>query len=393
MQQEKKLIASAGGTQVEDLERAFIDFNRASNSLSEIYQNLERQVAHLNTELETTRDDRAYQYQEKERLAARLQNLLDVLPAGIVVLDRNGVITEHNPAAAKLLGEKLSGKTWRNIVERCFRPRWDDGHDVTLKDGRCVNISTQSLEAEVGQLILIKEVTETKQLQQQLDRMKRLSAMGEMASSLAHQIRTPLSTALLYASNLRRKNLEQELSERFVGKLMGRLQHLESLVDDMLLFARGGGFDAKPYAFDRLLEEFKESTEVQCRQHGVNLTIANLAGNTSVNINRHAIVSTLQNLLNNAIQASSIPIDIVVTLRDEDEGHLQIVFCDDGPGIASEIQDKIFEPFYTTRDQGTGLGLTVADAVVRSHSGKISLQSEPGRGTSFIITLPLSDSK
>ena len=388
MLQEKHLRTLQGATDARELEQAFLDFSQASDSLSEIYQNLEQQVANLNTELLATRNERAYQYKEKERIAGRLQSLLDVLPAGIVVLDCNGVITEHNPAAKDLLGDALIGEAWRDVVECRFCPRWDDGHDVTLKDGRCVNLSTQSLEGEVGQIILIKEVTETKQLQQQLDRMKRLSAMGEMASSLAHQIRTPLSTALLYSSNLRRPNLEDNLKDRFVGKLMNRLQHLESLVDDMLLFARGGGFDAKPCDFSLLLEEFRESVEVELAQKRASLVLQNKTVNSMVNVNRHALISTLQNLLTNAIQASEHPLNILITLDTKDE-YLCITFSDDGPGIEKNVQDKIFEPFYTTRDQGTGLGLTVADAVIRSHGGKISLQSEPGKGTSFIITLPI----
>ena len=186
-----------------DLQQAFSSFGEASSQLSEVYITLERQVAVLSAELVALRDERAEQNKENEHIARRLQGLLEVLPAGLVVLDKNGIIEEHNPAAVDLLGSPLQGETWRSVVERSFRPQWDDGHDITLIDNRCVNISTQSLEAEAGQIVLIKEVTETKHLQLQLDRLKRLSAMGDMASSLAHQIRTPLSTALLYSSHLR----------------------------------------------------------------------------------------------------------------------------------------------------------------------------------------------
>ena len=117
-----------------------------------------------------------------------------------------------------------------------------------------------------GQLILLKEVTETRQLQQQLGRLKRVSAMGEMASSLAHQIRTPLSSALLYASNIQHSMLDTSRRKRFTGKLIERLQHLEKLVEDMLLFARGGNFDAKQQALDGLLQQFHDSVDTLLAQ-------------------------------------------------------------------------------------------------------------------------------
>ncbi len=386
---QEQSVTDVEENQSNDLQQAFISFNQASNNLTEIYQNLQRQVSVLSSELVAVRDEQAYQYEEKERIARRLQNLLKVLPAGIIVLDKNGVIQEHNPAAVDLLGDPLLGETWRSIVDRAFSPRWDDGHDITLIDNKCVNISTQSFEGEEGQIILIKEVTDTKHLQQQLDRLKRLSAMGDMASSLAHQVRTPLSTALLYASHLSNTNLDKALQTRFVNKLMSRLQHMESLVEDMLLFARGGNFDSRPLVFTEVLKEFTESVAPQLQQTGAKLGLKNNAETAVVDINRHAILSTFQNLLNNAIQASDQAVNLDITVEQADEQTIEINFSDNGPGIKEDIQEKIFEPFYTTRSEGTGLGLTVAEAVIRSHGGQIKLESKPGEGTCFRIRLPL----
>lgn len=372
-----------------ELQQAFSDFNAISNHLSDVYTNLEKQVDALNSELGLAREHGAEQYEEKEKIARRLQNLLKVLPAGIIVLDKDGAIKEHNPAAENLFGDSLNGNSWRSIVERSFSPRWDDGHDVTLKDGRCVNISTQALEDESGQLILVKEVSETKRLQQQLDRLKRLSAMGDMASSLAHQIRTPLSTALLYASHLRRVDLDEERQTRFVNKLMGRLQHLESLIEDMLMFARGGRFDSKPVAVDLLLIEFSESVESHIKQTGTMLDIDNKSNGNILDINCNAIISVFQNLLNNAIYASENIITIKLSVEMINDNYLEFRFADNGPGIETELHEKIFEPFYTTHEEGTGLGLTVAEAVIRAHGGNIKLESTIGKGSCFRICLPV----
>ncbi|MFQ5660107.1 MAG: PAS domain-containing sensor histidine kinase [Gammaproteobacteria bacterium] len=388
---QQQLVSDIEREQSAELEQAFNNFNQASSHLTEVYLNLERQVSVLSSELVSVRDERTHQYEEKERIAGRLQDLLKVLPAGIVVLDKDGIIQEHNPAAADLLGKPLLRETWCSIVARVFSPRWDDGHDITLIDGRCVNISTQSLEGEAGQIVLIKEVTETRQLQQQLDRLKRLSAMGDMASSLAHQIRTPLSSALLYAAHLRNTNLGEALQTRFVNKLMGRLQHLESLVEDMLLFARGGRFDSKPRAVQQLVKEFAESVEPQLEQTGAKLIVTDHAADAVIDINSNAIISTFQNLLTNAIQAGKHPITMNLRILRSDAETLEITFSDDGPGIDEAIQNRIFEPFYTTHSEGTGLGLTVAEAVIRAHGGQIRLESQTGKGATFRINLPIID--
>ncbi len=176
---------------------------------------------------------------EKERLANRLQSLLDLLPGGVIVIDAHGVVREANPAALGLLGEPLVGMLWREVIARCFAPREDDGHEISLRDGRRLSIATRSLNGEPGQLILLNDLTDTRRLQEQLARHERLSALGRMVASLAHQIRTPLSAALLYAGHLSEQALPTDQQQRFAGRLKERLHELEHQVRDMLVFARG----------------------------------------------------------------------------------------------------------------------------------------------------------
>src|SRR3990167_8136157 len=120
-----------------------------------------------------------------------------------------------------------------------FAPREDDGHEISLKDGRRLAMATRSLNGEPGQLILLTDLTETRRLQEQLSRHERLSALGRMVASLAHQIRTPLSAALLYASHLTEQVLPVDQQQRFASRLKERLHELEHQVRDMLVFARG----------------------------------------------------------------------------------------------------------------------------------------------------------
>ncbi len=164
---------------------------------------------------------------------------------------------------------------------------------------------------------------------------------------------------------------------------------METIVEDMLLFARGGSFDLKPVLLTELLKDFLDSVESQLEQTATRLVVTNQAESAVVNVNKHALVSSLQNLLNNAIQASEHDLVVNISLTQVSEQKLEINFADNGPGIDESVRDKIFEPFYTTRSEGTGLGLAVAEAVIRSHGGKIKLSAPSGKGTCFQITLPL----
>ena len=140
---------------VEQLTAAFVEFEDASKALSGFYQGLEEQVALLTRELEHSRSQQLRELTEKERLASRLENLLDALPGGIVVLDQHGLIQEFNPVADDLLGPLHTADAWADVVDRAFAPQWDDGHDVSLSDGRRVNIATQALSGEPGQILLL----------------------------------------------------------------------------------------------------------------------------------------------------------------------------------------------------------------------------------------------
>lgn len=230
---------TAEATSRAGLEQAFALFNQMSSQLSESYSLLEERVTELKGQLALVSAQRMEELAEKERLANRLQSLLDLLPGGVIVIDAHGVVREANPAALGLLGEPLVGMLWREVIARCFAPREDDGHEISLRDGRRLSIATRSLNGEPGQLILLNDLTDTRRLQEQLARHERLSALGRMVASLAHQIRTPLSAALLYAGHLSEQALPTDQQQRFAGRLKERLHELEHQVRDMLVFARG----------------------------------------------------------------------------------------------------------------------------------------------------------
>lgn len=374
---------------IETLEQAFQHFNEVSSSLSGFYEGLEQQVSVLSNELAQARSQKNHEYEERERVSNRLKNLLRALPGGVVVIDGQGVVQECNPAAIELLGTPLVGELWRKVVERAFKPQWDDGHDVSLHDGRYVNISTQSLDSEPGQILLITDVTETRQLQEQISGLKRASAMGEMAATLAHQIRTPLSSALLYISNLGMNNLDVDRRKRFTQKTMSSLQHLETLVEEMLLFARGERLSASPTDIEAVITDFIAQQNDELENCRLNITFNNQVSNVQVNLSCDAFKSAMQNLLNNACQAAGATININIDLQKNKSNQIELKITDDGPGIPDTIKTRIFEPFITTRINGTGLGLAVVDAVIRAHKGTVTVADAPEKGTCFTIYLPV----
>ncbi|MHC8371017.1 sensor histidine kinase [Pseudomonas sp. MDT1-85] len=368
------------------LEQAFALFNQMSSQLTDSYSMLEARVTELKGELAVVSAQRMQELAEKERLANRLQNLLDLLPGGVIVIDAQGIVREANPAASELLGLPLEGELWRHVIARCFAPREDDGHEISLKDGRRLSIATRSLDAEPGQLVLLNDLTETRHLQDQLARHERLSSLGRMVASLAHQIRTPLSAALLYASHLTEQELPVETQQRFAGRLKERLHELEHQVRDMLVFARG----ELPLT-DRLTPKMlMQSLQAAALTHVQDLPIRWQCDSHAGELlcNRDTLVGAILNLIENAVQASSGDVRLKVHLYTRGN-NLRLCVSDSGSGIDTKVLARLGEPFFTTKTTGTGLGLTVVKAVARAHQGELQLRSRPGRGTCAQVVLPL----
>jgi two-component system sensor histidine kinase FlrB len=240
--------------------------------------------------------------------------------------------------------------------------------------------------------MLIHDVTAAHRMQAELERSQRLAAMGEMAASLAHQLRTPLAAALLHTGNLGQPGLSDELRARFSDKASGQLRRLERLIQDVLLFARGESLGRDVIVAGELLAEAAQTVEPLMREHGLVFSLADACADAIIVGSRKALFGALVNLLENAMQAT--PPGGKICLSGNRRGDLLAIGVrDSGPGIARETQARIFEPFFTTKGQGTGLGLAIALGVARAHGGSIDLVSEPGAGAEFVITLPTASAE
>ncbi|HDZ55809.1 MAG TPA: PAS domain-containing protein [Pseudomonas xinjiangensis] len=384
----------AGSQETSEQQRARLDqtyalFGRVSGQLSESQALLEQQVESLKTELADVSAQRTREIAEKARLGGRLQNLLDLLPGGVVVLDGRGMVREANPAARDLLGEPIEGMLWRDLIRERFAPREDDYHEVSLRSGRRVSMATRSLVGEPGQLILITDLTETRQLQTQLARHERLSALGRMVASLAHQIRTPLSTALLYASHLNDPTLAESNRRRFSERLKDRLEAIEHQVRDMLVFAKGELPLNDTISFADLFASLRQQAEPLLEQAGAECRWDNRCpARIVLQCNRETLLGAVTNLLENAIQAGAPAPRLKICARLV-ENQLSLNVVDLGTGMTAEQLARIGEPFHTTRAQGTGLGVSVVKSVARAHGGAFYMRSKAGWGTCAELLLPV----
>ena len=325
-----------------------------------------------------------------KKQASRLSHLLQVMPAGVIVIDGQGIVRQANGQAKSLLGEPLEGQLWRTIIARSFKPRADDGHEVSLIDGRRVKLSITPLDNEPGQLILLTDLTETRQVQARVSHMQRLSALGKMVASLAHQIRTPLSAAMLYAANMKRKGLGEAATADFAGKLTDRLKELESQVNDMLLFAKSGEDQVVSVLTPAQLEDaIVPVAETMTRQAGVNLSVSGFSADATLTGNLTALQGALLNLVHNACQVSEAGGTVYVNAVCSGE-HIAVSVIDEGPGVPAAVRQKIFEPFFTTKTHGTGLGLAVVKSVVNAHKGRLGVTNLEGQGACFTMTLPVT---
>ena len=361
-------------------------FNQMSRQITDSYRTLESRVNQLWGELTQETQQRQQELEEKEQLADRLSTLLKALPAGVVVLDERGVVSQCNPAALALLGEPLDGERWIDVINRCFAPRSDDGHEVSLKDGRRVSIEIRTMENQPGQLILLTDLTETRQLQSQLAHAQRLSAMGKMVASLAHQIRTPLSAAILYGGHLGQPDCDEEMRQRCASKLMSRLSHLEHQVRDMLIFARGETRLAEELPVETLSGALEAAVEGLNLEAGISVSVTNeIHKACSLMCNRDALVGACTNLVNNSLEAGATEVTLHLTTSTDGLG---IRVQDNGPGFEPKQAQKMMEAFYTTKSHGTGLGLAVVQAVVKAHQGEFSIQSAGQSGAVARMQLP-----
>lgn len=367
---------------VEHLHDAFEIFSHQSGLLEASYRDLQDTVEALTRQLRHEQSQKLQELLKKEKLGRRMAELLETLPGAILVLDGSGVVRQQNSKASELLNQPLIGSSWASIISREIADGGGEDGNIKLRDGRWLSLSRRPLQYESGEVLLLSDITDSRRFSELRQRNERLSAIGEMTAEFAHQVRTPLASAMLYAGQLDTVDPRQA---RIASKILLGLSDLKRMVNDMLGFAAGARADQEQVNVQSLFDEVAESIDGQLRSNST-LRISVSDQSLTVSANKDALKGALLNLVSNADQASNSGASILLHGHRCDDS-IQLCVTDDGPGIPEAVQPRLFDAFFTTRPQGTGLGLSVVKAVVAAHDGEV-LVSTSERGSIFTIQIP-----
>ena len=361
------------------------NLSEAESALRQGYRELSGHVAKLSSELEAARLARRKENRERENLLNRFATMLDALPGGVIILDSKDAITEANPQARALLGEPLEGQSWATIEER---GRFNPQGSFEIR-GRRLNISTCPLPGGEETIVLVSDITAQHTLQRELGRKTRLSSLGEMAARLAHQIRTPLSSTVLYVDQLS-KDIDHVKRDRICTALKAQLSQTESLITSMLGFVRGGSLLClEPTNVKSVVEEALSSCDGILEASAAEITANKINPGLTILAAPTELSSVIANVIQNAIQVCEARPAIEVWAGAINQHMMLIRVSDNGPGIPSDVIDQVFDPFFTTRAAGTGLGLAVLASVVQRHGGTVHAANRESGGAQFTILLPV----
>jgi PAS domain S-box-containing protein len=398
------------------LEEAFTDsyilFNETTRKYMEAYKQLEEQFEYLNVKLEETNEDLRQSLEEKDRVSNHLNNILESMSGGVLVINLEGNITIFNQAA-----ETITGLSHGEVVDRPYEdciglyggPEASVLH--TLKSGESLSNQEKELKRTDGRAIplgfstslvldtegnvlgaveVFNDLTEVKRLEAELQRVHTLAALGEMAATMAHEIRNPLGGIAGFAALLERDLDVQDPRRRLVHKITEGVGRLNRIVSSLLTYTRPLRLNIHPVDFVSLVEEATAFLEIDLGRTRDDIAINRHYPDTSpiCSIDPEQFQQVILNLLQNATQAMPDGGEVDIEIRAAAEpGAGQTTLCirDQGIGMTEEVQDKLFTPFFTTKEDGTGLGLVTSKKIVEAHGGHIRVESQPGSGTSFFI--------
>ena len=400
----------AGETRL--LLEAFEMFTQASSSLESAFGQLQARAQRLTEELESKNLELERSLREKEEAQNYLRTILERLPCGVFVLDEKGDLALCNPVASdvfeesprkslrpgKQLRASLSPAIRSFIASSVSRDGAQDEVEIPVSRGNRRRILATSgtplndaTGARIGTLHIIRDVTEMKALQEQNKRVERLSAMGEMAVELAHEIRNPLGSIELFASLLV-KELSGD-SRRWAENIGMGIRSLNNIVSNMLHFANPLTPLFSDVDVHEVIKEILKFTDLIMNQRQVWVTEDLGAENSVISADRELLKQMMLNLIFNAMKA--MPSKGSLTVRTQNaqpvtgrRQSLELQIQDTGIGIPPDNLKRIFDPFFTTNKNGNGLGLSVVHQIVERHSGSIHVSSEVNHGTTFTIVFP-----
>ncbi len=341
-----------------------------------------------------------------KRLEALNKHIVENINSGILTLDKAGRITSFNRTAERLTGYYLRDVYQRSIEdifpslmeglpteegdlvsfreERSFRR--SDGNDLFL--GFSVSGAD---DIDVDKIVIFQDLTRMREMEEQLKRDEKLKALGELAAGMAHEIRNPLAS-MSGSIQVLEEGLAADDSDnrRLMDIVLRATARLNDLITDFLVFARPAPSNREvidlKHALDDILDVFKHSPG----SRGVEIS-SEMTDGLFVEADRRQLQQVFWNLFLNGAQSMPGGGRLEITSRTGGESMAEITVSDNGEGVEPDDLERIFDPFFSTRESGTGLGLALVHRVVESHGGSITVRSRRGEGSTFTLTLPLAE--
>lgn len=346
-----------------------------------------------------------------------IRNVVESLRDGLIVLDRDGRVVAWNRAMEtryEIKAQEVLGRPFLNcfpnfkreglaeLLEKLLRGEIEEfaleafEHE-TLRKGRVLlNIKASLLrenQVPAGGALLIEDITERVGLERAARQAEKLAALGTLSTGLAHELNNPIgiisSRIELMLMEAESQNLPAEVRED-LQVLHRHAQRVARIAQGLLSFARQSPGERGPVDLNRVVEETLLLVDRQMTKERIQVSAKFDTTLPPILGDANALQQVVLNLLTNARDAlaSGGEIRIETGRAPGQPGRIRLVVADTGPGIAPGILPKIFDPFFTTKAEGTGLGLSVSYGIIRDHQGTVDVQSEPGRGTTFILTFP-----
>ena len=360
------------------LTKAIESINSVSSTLMQYYQTLEDRVKVLTDEVD-----------QKKQL---LDSILDSIDVGVVFFDKDGVIRLINKASEGLLGVDsgtiVGGTTLHAEINE----------DIVIPErGKPFHALISSSEVSggagsaIGKVLIFKDITRLKRLEAENERNRRLSAMGELVMKIAHEIRNPLGSIELFA-NLLANDLKGTEQVDYARRISNSVRTLVSTLDNMLRFSGEIRPKMEYGCINDIVRETCDEFREVLATGGIEIELSE-DGRYSFHLDKDLMRQALINMVLNAVQAMQDGGKITVRIEREPDqrgrpSYVRIAIRDNGAGMDEETKARLFEPFFSTKDRGTGLGMSITLGIVAAHKGRIDVDSLPGRGTDFIISLP-----
>ena len=359
---------------------------------------------------------------EIRQLQRYLQKLLSCMHDGLLSVDMTGRVVTINPAARHLLdapdGRDLRGRSLpeclgnmsalsRYVAELLQNPRASTQQDLHLHaagGSRHVLVGASILTDPEGRalefILNLHDITDLKRLEAQVRQKERLAAVGTLAAGMSHEIRNPLSAIKIFVQLLPRKITQPEFIKKFNRTVPREINRINQLVENLLDLARDTRYHFDPTDLRHLLNHTLDLLDAELQARKISCDREFKDPLPLVAADADQLIKVFQNLILNAAQAmpsgGRLRIESLYRVNDPGDAipgaggnEVTLVFADSGPGIPEQNLKNIFNPFFTTKDHGTGLGLAIAHKVITDHGGRIEVDSPPGQGTRFTVTLPV----